>query len=193
MEQGYVVKGNSRLRPEESIGSSFNIEYSNKNNIRLNGLLYYNYFSDKILTEQVNEPNSSPTVFTYKNISNATYQGVELFTDYVHSNNLTLKFNLNLRDEFDSDGKKLKNTIPYSTGFELSYLIRAINTKIFLNHSQSYRYATGTSFGLVDIIFNSRFSELLKIGIGIKNITNYVDKTYGPFRGRSVYLEIANN
>ena len=98
-----------------------------------------------------------------------------------------------MRDEFDSDGKKLKNSIPYSTGFELSYLIRAINTKIFLNHSQSYRHATDTSFGLVDIIFSTKFSELLKISIGIKNITNYVDKIYGPFRGRSVYLEIANN
>ena len=193
VDQGYVVKGNSRLRPEESIGSSFNIEYSNENNIRLNGLLYYNYFSDKILTEQMGDPSSSPTVFTYKNISNATYQGVELFADYVHSNNLTLKFNLNLRDEFDSEGRKLKNTTPYSTGFELSYLIRAINTRIYLNQSQSYRYATDTSFGLVDIIFNTRFSELLKISVGIKNITNYVDKTYGPFRGRSLYIEIANN
>ena len=91
------------------------------------------------------------------------------------------------------DRKKLKNTTPFSTGFELSYLIRAINTRIYLNQSQSYRYATDTSFGLVDIIFNTRFSELLKIGIGIKNITNYVDKTYGPFKGRSVYLEISNN
>ena len=106
---------------------------------------------------------------------------------------MTLKLNINLRDEFDSDRKKLKNTTPFSTGFELSYLIRAINTRIYLNQSQSYRYATDTSFGLVDIIFNTRFSELLKIGIGIKNITNYVDKTYGPFRGRSVYLEIANS
>ena len=193
VDQGYVVEGNSRLRPEQSIGSSFNIEYSNENNIRLNGLLYHNYFSDKILTEQVSEPNSSPIVFTYKNISNATYQGVELFADYVHSNNLTLKLNLNLRDEFDSDGKKLKNTTPFSTGFELSYLIRAINTRIYLNQSQSYRHATDTSFGLVDIIFSTRFSELLKISVGIKNITNYVDKTYGPFRGRSVYLEIANS
>jgi len=193
VDQGYVVKGNSRLRPEESIGSSFNIEYSNKNNIRLNGLLYYNYFSDKILTEQMGDPSSSPTVFTYKNISNATYQGVELFADYVHSNNLTLKFNLNLRDEFDSKGRKLKNTTPYSTGFELSYLVRAINTRIYLNQSQSYRYATDTSFGLVDIIFSTRFSELLKISMGIKNLTNYVDKTYGPFRGRSLYIEISNN
>ena len=193
VDQGYIVKGNSRLRPEKSIGSSFNIEYSNEKDIRLNGLLYYNYFSDKILTEQVGDPGSSPTVFTYNNISNATYQGVELFADFVHSNSLTLKFNLNLRDEIDSEGKKLKNTIPYSAGFELSYLIRAINTRLYLNQSQSYRYATDTSFGLMDIIFNTRLSELIKISVGIKNITNYVDKTYGPFKGRSVYLEISNN
>ena len=193
VDQGYIVKGNSRLRPEKSIGSSFNIEYSNEKDIRLNGLLYYNYFSDKILTEQVGDPGSSPTVFTYNNISNATYQGVELFADFVHSNSLTLKLNLNLRDEIDSEGKKLKNTIPYSAGFELSYLIRAINTRLYLNQSQSYRYATDTSFGLTDMIFNTRLSELLKISVGIKNITNYVDKTYGPFKGRSVYLEISNN
>ena len=104
-----------------------------------------------------------------------------------------MKFNLNLRDEFDSEGKKLKNTIPYSAGFELSYLIRAINTRLYLNQSQSYRDATDTSFGLMDMIFNTRLSELFKISIGIKNITNYVDKTYGPFKGRSVYLEISNN
>tara|TARA_Y100000996_G_scaffold148685_1_gene114517 strand:+ start:57 stop:857 length:801 start_codon:yes stop_codon:yes gene_type:complete len=193
VDQGYIVKGNSRLKPEKSIGSSFNIEYSNEKDVRLNGLLYYNYFSDKILTEQVGDPGSSPTVFTYNNISNATYQGVELFADFVHSNSLTLKLNLNLRDEIDSEGKKLKNTIPYSAGFELSYLIRAINTRLYLNQSQSYRYATDTSFGLTDMIFNTRLSELFKISVGIKNITNYVDKTYGPFKGRSVYLEISNN
>ena len=193
VDQGYIVKGNSRLRPEKSIGSSFNIEYSNEKDIRLNGLLYYNYFSDKILTEQVGDSGSSPTVFTYNNISNATYQGVELYADFVRSNSLTLKFNLNLRDEFDSEGKKLKNTIPYSAGFELSYLIRAINTRLYLNQSQSYRYATDTSFGLMDMIFNTRLSELFKISVGIKNITNYVDKNYGPFKGRSVYIEISNN
>ena len=152
IERMEAIKEN--LVPGLKVGKS-GIEYSNEKDIRLNGLLYYNYFSDKILTEQIGDFGSSPTVFTYNNISNATYQGIELFADYVHSNSLTLKFNLNLRDEFDSEGKKLKNTIPYSTGFELSYLIRTINTRLYLNQSQSYRYATDTSFGLVDMIFNT--------------------------------------
>ena len=109
-----------------------NIEFSNERNLRINGLVYHNDFKDKILTEQTDEFNASPTVFTYKNISSATYRGVELFADYVHSNALTLKFNINLRDDFDDDGIRLESSMPYSTNFELNFLIEALKTRIHI-------------------------------------------------------------
>ena len=89
INQGYSVKGNPNLKPEESIGASANIEFSNKNNLRVNGLAYFNNFANKILTDGVHNQASGETIFTYQNISEATYRGVELFADYIHSNKLS--------------------------------------------------------------------------------------------------------
>ena len=193
IDQGYIVKGNPSLRPEKSLGTSMNIEFSNKRNLRLNGLVYHNDFKDKILTEQRDEFNSSPTVFTYKNISSATYRGVELFADYVYSNALTLKFNINLRDDFDDDGIRLESSMPYSTNFELNFLIEALKTRIHIVQSQNYRYSTDTSFGLLNILLHRKLTKHIKINAGIRNITNYRDKINGPFKGRSVYLGISRH
>ena len=193
IDQGYVVNGNPNLKPEKSLGSSINIEFSNEKNLRLNGLIYHNDFSDKILTEQLNDLDSSPRIFTYNNISEATYRGIELFADYIHSNRLTSKMNINLRDDYDGNGKRLKNSIPYSTNLELSFLIKPIKSKIHVIQSQNYRHATNTSFGIMDIMFNVRLSKSLKMRTGLKNLTNYVDKDYGPFKGRSIFLEVSNN
>ena len=193
INQGYSVKGNPNLKPEESIGASANIEFSNKNNLRVNGLAYFNNFSNKILTDGVQEQASGETIFTYKNISEATYRGIELFADYIHSNRLSVRINANLRDDFDSNGNRLRNYMPYSTSFELNVFIAAIRTKMILIQSQSFRHATNTSFGILDLSFKTRFSQYLVINAGLKNITNYVDKINGPFRGRSIFLEITNN
>ena len=156
-------------------------------------MVYHNDFKDKILTDQTDEFNSSPTVFTYKNISSATYRGVELFADYVYSNALTLKFNINLRDDFDDDGIRLESSMPYSTNFELNFLIEALKTRIHIVQSQNYRYSTDTSFGLLNILLHRKLTKHIRINAGIRNITNYRDKINGPFKGRSVYLGISRH
>ena len=191
IDQGYIVKGNPNLHAERSLGTTINFEFSNKRNLRINGLLYNNYFDDKILTEQVNNIDLSSTVFTYKNISSATYRGLELFTDYVYSNSFSVKFNINFRNNIDSQGSILNNSIPLSTQSELNYILEALKLKIHLVYSSNKRHSTNSSFSILDIFFKRNFTNKIKIGLGINNITNYSHKLYGPFRGRSIAIEIS--
>lgn len=191
IDQDYMVQGNSNLRPEKSLGSSMNIEFSNKNNIRINGLLYYNSFIDKIFSDSVNTIGSS-TVFSYKNISNATYRGIEFFVDYIHSNAYSGKFNINLRENIDGLGDMLPNTIPFSTNTELNMLFNLLKLKIRFSHSFNQRNQTNSSFNLFDLLFQKKVYNILNVNFGVKNLGNYVNKVVGPFKGRSIYVEISN-
>ena len=78
-----MVKGNPNLEPEKSKGLTFNLDFSNDNSFRLNFLGYYNVFYNKISTEQQTNSAMLPTVFSYQNISEATFKGFEIFSDYI--------------------------------------------------------------------------------------------------------------
>ena len=191
INQGYMVLGNQNLRPERSVGLSFNIEYSDRKKVRFNTLIYHNQFYDKILTVRENNINASPTIFRYKNISDATYRGVELFADYIFDNNMTIRFNVNARNDFDKNQNTLENSIPYSTSININYYSKFIKTKINLIQAINYRYFSRSSFYVADLLFNKKLTNKYTFHTGIKNLTNYVDMEFGPYKGRSMYVEIS--
>lgn len=191
IDQDYIVQGNPKLLPERSLGSSMNIEFSNKKSVRINGLVYYNSFIDKIFSDSVNTIGSS-TIFSYKNISSATYRGIELFIDYIHSNAYSGKFNINVRENIDGEGNIITNTVPFSTNTELNVLINRLKLKMRFSHSFNQRNQTNSSFNLFDLLFQKKVYNLLNVNFGVKNLGNYVNNVLGPFRGRSVYVEISN-
>ena len=191
IDQDYIVQGNPKLLPEKSLGSSMNIEFSNKESVRINGLLYYNSFIDKIFSDSVNTTGSS-TIFSYKNISNATYRGIEFFVDYIHSNAYSSRFNINLRENIDGEGDMLPNSIPFSTNTELNVLINILKLKMRFSHSFNQRNQTNSSFNLFNILFQKKVYNVLNVNFGVKNLSNYANNVHGPFRGRYVYVEISN-
>lgn len=112
--------------------------------------------------------------------------------DYIHSNDYSGKFNINLRENIDGMGDMLPNTIPFSTNTELNMLFNRLRLKIRFSHSFNQRNQTSSSFNLFDLIIQKKVYNILNVNFGVKNLGNYVDKVMGPFRGRSIYVEISN-
>jgi len=191
IDHGYKVEGNPELKSEKSKGLNFNIEYSNNKNIRWNILLYGNRFSNKIITEQnKNISLNEAIIFRYKNISNATYSGLEFLATYLLGQNLSLKFNFNIRNNYDDIGDEIPNTIPISIGFRLSHYIKKYKTKLIIISSTNLRKET-KQYTIIDIRINKKINHNFNLITGIKNIGDYTNSDLGPYLGRTMYVEIA--
>ena len=190
IDQGYMVKGNPNLEPEKSKGLTFNLDFSNDNSFRLNLLGYYNVFYNKISTEQQTNATVSPIIFSYQNISEATFKGFEIFSDYILNNTSTIRLNLNLRENNDEDGIELPRTIPVSTGINYTQNFQRYRLRLILNYSYNRRTESASSFEIVDLRLNKMMSKNFSLNIGIKNIGNFTDSENGPYIGRSTYIEI---
>ena len=190
IDQGYMVKGNPNLKPEKSKGLTFNLDFSGNNRFRLNFLGYYNIFTNKILTEQQTNAAVSPTTFSYQNISEATFKGFEIFSDFILDNTRTIRLNLNLRESNDENGMELPRTIPVSTGINYTQNIQRYRLRLILNYSYNRRTKSVSSFEILDLRLNKKISKNFSLNIGIKNIGNFTDSEYGPYIGRSTYIEM---
>ena len=211
VDQGYMVTGNPSLEPEKSRGFNFNLEFSNNKSFRFNTLAYINNFSNKILVQQTLNNADLTTMFTYENISKATYVGLELFADLILDSRSTINVNLNLRDNRDSDwdwysfrrGEILQNTIPFSAGFRYIKNFQTNKIKLIINQSINYRneddiiraqlqgYGDQKQyFQIVDFKISKSLSRQFNLNLGVKNIGDYKNSFFGPFQGRLSYLEI---
>jgi len=190
IDQGYMVKGNPNLKPEKSKGLTFNLDFSGNNRFRLNFLGYYNIFTNKISTEQQTNAAVSPTTFSYQNISEATFKGFEIFSDFILDNTSTIRLNLNLRESNDENGMELPRTIPLSTGINYTQNIQRYRLRLILNYSYNRRTKSVSSFEILDLRLNKKISKNFSLNIGIKNIGNFTDSEYGPYIGRSAYIEM---
>ena len=190
IDQGYMVKGNPNLKPEKSKGLTFNLDFSGKNRFRLNFLGYYNIFTNKISTEQQTNAAVSPITFSYQNISEATLKGFEIFSDFILDNTRTIRLNLNLRESNDENGMELPRTIPVSTGINYTQNIQRYRLRLILNYSYNRRTKSVSSFEILDLRLNKKISKNFSLNMGIKNIGNFTDSEYGPYIGRSTYIEM---
>ena len=190
IENGYTVMGNDNLNPEKSKGITINYEYTNNQNIRFNVLSYFNHFSNKIETQYQESDNLyQPIIYRYENIAKADYRGAEFSISFLKSSKTSIKMNFNAREAKDGDGRDLPNTIPYSFGSQLNYNLSKYATRININSSSNYRI-DDQIYHLINIRLNYNINQKLSTNIGVKNIMDYTNNTYGPFNGRSIYFEI---
>ena len=193
VDQGYKVIGNPLLEPEKSKGFNLNLEFSNRKSSRINVLYYFNRFSNKIFVQQIGNGFDSPTIFTYQNISKASYQGFEFFYDYVINSKSSINLNFNFRDNRDKQGffqgNILENTIPFSTGLRYIKNFSANKIKLIMDHSLNYRNDDKKSFSIVDLKLCRTLSSEFSLNIGVKNLGDYQNSNFGPFQGRLTYLE----
>ncbi len=204
LQFGYTVQGNPSLKPEVSKGFTLGVEFRNKNNFQLSTLLYNNTFSNLIKDYAI-----EPGLLSYRNIEKAYFTGIEIITKWAINSSLSSSFTFNYVKNEDKDNKQIPNTIPLSIGGRLSYapgnqkLLYALNFKgTGEYYPQEFNPATGdylSSEKLVkpyltfdaQVIYNA--SPAYQIIFGSKNIGDHTNQAYGPYIGRTAYLEIKTN
>ena len=201
IEFGYSVKGNPNLKPEVSKGITIGTEYRNNNNFQLSTLFYHNSFSNLIKDYPLESG-----VFSYTNIERANFTGIEIIAKWIINNSLSSTFNTNYLRNEDTNGNPIPNTMPLSIGGRLSYspgnqrFLITLNLKGIGKYSpQEYDQLSGEYIsssivvnpylvGDLQIIYS--INPKYKLLIGSKNIGNHTNMSYGPYIGRTAYIEI---
>jgi len=201
---GYTVKGNPNLKPEISKGLTLGGEYRNKNNFQVSALLYYNRFSNLIKDYALESG-----ILSYRNIEKAYFTGLEFITKWTITSSLSSSITVNYVKNEDGKGNKIPNTMPISIGGRISYspwsqkVLFALNLKgVGEYFPQEYDpvsgdYLSSTSpvksylMGDLQIMYN--LQPEYKIIIGSKNIGNHINRSYGPYIGRTTYIELITN
>ena len=198
---GYKVIGNTNLKPEISKGITIGAEYTNKNNFQLSALLYHNSFSNLIKDYALESGTLS-----YRNIERAYFTGLELITKWTITNYLSSSFTINYVKNEDEGGKQIPNTMPLSLGGRISYspgnqrILYAINLKgIGEYFPEEFDPVSGDyisssvsvkTYLMGDIQVIYKIDPKYQLVFGSKNIGNHINQSYGPYIGRTAYLEI---
>ena len=198
---GYTVNGNPNLKPETSKGFTLGGEYTNKTNFQLSALIYYNNFSNLI-----DDYALESGVLSYRNIEKAYFTGLELITKWTINNTSSCQLTLNYIDNKDGDKKTIPNTIPLSISSKVSY--SPIHQRYLFNMSlkgigsywpQEYEPSTGeynsvnkkiAAYLLANMNIVINISPDFHLKIGVKNVGNHKNLSYGPYIGRNGYIEI---
>jgi len=198
---GYTVKGNPDLRPEVSRGLTLGAEYRNKNNFQASALVYHNSFSNLIKDYALESG-----ILSYRNIEKAYFTGLELITKWTITGSLSASFTTNYVKNEDADGNQIPNTMPFSIGGRISFspgsqkILLALNLKgIGEYFPQEFDPVSGDYLsssepvkpyliGDAQIIYN--LAPEYQIILGSKNIGNHINRSYGPYIGRTAYMEI---
>ena len=193
VSQGYKVKGNANLLPEKSTGMSCNISYTNLKNMKMDVTFYHNNFKNKIYSDRVLDSEDNSTTFQYNNISSAQFSGVEIFSSHVINSSTTFKSNLNFRQNIDEYGNSLGDSIPLSFGMTVKRRSNLLDSDFLITYLVNKRDITNSYIKKLDIVAGKSINQYLELKFAVKNITNETDKYYGPFLGRSIFLEVVLN
>ena len=204
LQFGYSVKGNPNLKPEISKGFTFGAEYRNNNNFQFSTLLYHNTFSNLIKDYAI-----EPGLLSYRNIDRAYFTGLEIISKWAINSKLSSSFTFNYVKNEDENSEQIPNTIPLSIGGRLSYSPRNQKVLYALNFKGTGKYdpqefdpASGDyqssdislkSYLIIDaqIIYN--ITPSYRVIFGTKNIGNHTNLAYGPYIGRTAYVELNTN
>jgi len=199
----YSVQGNSQLKPEISNGTTLGVEYTDPSRHQISLMLYHTDFSNLI-----NDYVIQPGLLSYQNIESATFSGLELMHQWKVSNYFHSRVSINWLDNRDEKNNPIPNTMPLSINGNLSYfndnnvrttfIVKWVapylpqefdpSKGIFVNADKKLN-----GYAIIDLTGSKVFYDFINVRFGINNLTNYIDNRFGPFVGRSAFLEFSTN
>ncbi|UCH09609.1 MAG: TonB-dependent receptor [Fidelibacterota bacterium] len=201
-QYGYQLIGNPDLRPEKSRGYNLGIEYYHPGRYQVTLTVYQNRFNDMI-----NDFLLEPGLFTYRNIDRVRFTGLEIQARWNISRTWLASWGYNFVDNRDlSTGKLVPNTQPHTamvrlshkhSGGRFSYALKAKFVGPY--HPESYDpvlqiYTRAKeplwTLPIVDYDARLRIGGWIALSAGLRNMLNYQHDEYGPFVGRTFYLEL---
>ena len=148
-----------------------------------------------------------PGLLSYQNIKKATFSGLELMGKWKFSDQINTKWGINWVNNRDGNKKNIPNTIPLSITSTANYnhpkkfFYLSINTKWIASYRpQEYDPLKGLyifseekleSYTLIMLKTSIKINSIYDISMGVDNANNYTNNRYGPFVGRSAYLEVS--
>lgn len=192
------VVGNPDLKPEHSLGGNLGVEYLWNSFILMNATIFQNDFKDMIVDY---EPR--PLTFSYLNVENATFRGLELQTRFYFHPNLTTTLSYNFTDIAQKEEDVAFSKIsPHTTAIRINYghfknrLKFSLRHQFFSQrdilvvsgHSGSYSKEKKDGYNLLDFTISAQLHPLFAIRVGATNLTNYTDENYGPYIGRRFFV-----
>tara|TARA_B100000959_G_scaffold22673_1_gene21895 strand:- start:600 stop:1109 length:510 start_codon:yes stop_codon:yes gene_type:complete len=155
----------------------------------------------------INDYVVNPGTLSYQNIQSATFAGIELLCQWKISDSWDSRWGANLIDNRDDNDKPIPNTMPLSLNGKISYLSTTgfmkttISTKwIAPYHPQEFDPSSGVfitaknkidGYSVINVTGSKKIYDNYNIRIGINNATNYTNNRFGPFIGRSIFLEFS--
>ena len=199
----YSVQGNSQLKPEISNGTTLGVEYTDPSRHQISLMLYHTDFSNLI-----NDYVIQPGLLSYQNIESATFSGLELMHQWKVSNYFNSRVSINWLDNRDEKNNPIPNTMPLSINGNLSYfndnnvrttfIVKWVapylpqefdpSKGVFVNADKKLN-----GYAIIDLTGSKVFYDFINVRFGINNLTNYIDNRFGPFVGRSAFLEFSTN
>jgi len=191
------VLGNKDLTPEKSTGSSFGLEYFWNTFMLINATYFENKFEDMIVDFQ-----PAPLTFSYLNVENATFRGVEFQSRVYLLDNLTTTIGYNYTNIAQADEDAAFSRIsPHTASIRVNHGLFKNKVKISLreqyfsereilvvSHHGDFSKVNKNAYHVVDLTVSYKLSERLAVRLGSVNITDYTDKDYGPWVGRRVFF-----
>ena len=200
-----TLKGNPDLKPEQSDALNLDYEYWNNNNYHVRLNLFYNQITEMI--SDVRVPGQGLT-YTYKNFEKVKTWGGEWDMDFFPTDWLELKMGYRYMDSWVSTtgqalSGKLKHKGHTSLMFSLPHHIKWNIRALFYGPRYDYYIddATGElsdkikipGYVLIHSNLSYRTPWHVKLILGVRNLTDYVKKFWGPMPGREWYAGFSFN
>jgi len=144
---------------------------------------------------------------SYRNIEEATFQGVELQNRYYILDNLTatLAYNYTSIDQSDKE-YTVSRISPHTASLRIVYKLFRNRLSITARDQfygrrdvKVYDMQIGQyldqlqkkdAYNLIDLSFSYKLNRILAIRCGMTNLTDYRDEIYGPWVGRRFFVTL---
>ena len=196
-----MIIGNPELEPETSLGGNIGIEYFYKSLFLVNATYFHNDFKDMIVDYQ-----KAPLTYSYLNVNEATFRGVELQSRLFLAANLTTTVSYNYTDIVaDQEDVAFSKMSPHTGFVRIVYSLFKNKMKISLRdqlfssrdilvvsgHSGNYQKVKKSPYHQMDVTLSYQLSNLLKLRLGVNNLNDYTDENYGPYVGRRIFFGVS--
>jgi outer membrane receptor for ferrienterochelin and colicins len=198
----YLI-GNEDLKPETSSGYDVGLEYSLKGRLFANVSFFENRFRD-LIADYWRQPGS---VLSYRNVNRASFRTLEAQGKLYLLSNFWLTVSYNYTRVWEDEEYPTLGISPHMATLRLNW--RMLHDRLNLSaRSQLFsstdvtQYVTDASgalvprtlrrnaYGLLDATLTLRLHRLVDLRLGVSNLTDYTDATFGPYLGRRAYVDL---
>jgi outer membrane receptor for ferrienterochelin and colicins len=203
---GYIVRGAPNLKPEDSHGFNLGMQYNREDLVWFRVTYFYNRLNN-LIDYYFSGSSNGAAVLTYRNVEQATTQGVDFDLDLGVTDRCVISLGYNLVDARDGYGNPLPFRTPHSANLKLNYELPFYATKLDLrvrwydtkpvNDDQTNRgiYSQGqapifsyvNAYSVTDVRVSSKPFSGVELFAGISNLFDYRDYPFGQIKPLQVF------